>query len=329
MAFQDQLVLVTGAAGFIGSHLTEALVASGARVRAFIRYNSRNGRGNLEYLEPQVLENVEIVVGDLRDPDVVTRAVTGCDTVFHLGALVGIPYSYQNPREVVETNVLGTLNILNSVREYGCGRLIHTSTSEVYGTACYVPIDESHPLQGQSPYSASKIGADKLVESFYASYDLPAVTIRPFNSYGPRQTSRAVIPTLITQALTCEEICLGNTETLRDFTFVTDTVAAYLAAAQVSEAIGRVFNIGSGREVFIGELAQIIVRAVQNPIPVVLDKKRLRPSKSEVGRLLADNTLAKEVLGWEPSVALEEGIKRTIAWIACHLEHYQIGQYQI
>lgn len=327
--WEKKQVLVTGAGGFIGSHLTEALVEAGAKVRVFIRYNSRDGRGNLEDLELQVLKQIEIIAGDLRDADVIDRSVKGCDTVFHLGALVGIPYSYKNPREVVETNVLGTFNILNSGREHEVNRIITTSTSEVYGSACYVPIDEMHPLQGQSPYSASKIGADKLAESFYSSFNLPVVTIRPFNCYGPRQSARAIIPTLITQALASEEIRLGNTETLRDFTFVTDTVEGFLAAAQTQEGIGKVFNVGSGREISIGQLANIIINTTKSTAKLVIDESRVRPSRSEVTRLLADNRLAKETLGWEPQVTLEEGIKRTVDWIAAHLDRFKIGKYQI
>lgn len=327
--WKQKQVLVTGAGGFIGSHLTEALVKAGAKVRVFIRYNSRDGRGNLEELEPAVLEEIEIVAGDLRDADAINRSVKGCDTVFHLGALVGIPYSYKNPHEVVETNILGTFNILNSGRDHEINRIVITSTSEVYGSARYVPIDEMHPLQGQSPYSASKIGADKLAESFYASFNLPVVTIRPFNCYGPRQSARAIIPTLITQALACDEIRLGNTEALRDFTFVTDTVGGFIAAAQTQEAIGKVINIGSGREISIGELANIIAEITQTSARIVHDETRVRPSRSEVNRLLADNRLAKETLGWEPQVSLEEGIKKTVTWIAAHLNRFQIGKYQI
>lgn len=327
--WHDKRVLVTGAGGFIGSHLSEMLVQAGAKVRAFVRYNSRNGRGNLEDLEPSLLSEIEVVAGDLRDAEAVDRAITGCDIVFHLAALVGIPYSYQNPREVIETNILGTLNILLAARDRQTARVIHTSTSEVYGSARYVPIDEAHPLQGQSPYSASKIGADKLVESFYGAYDLPVVTIRPFNSYGPRQSARAVIPTIITQALTGEEIRLGNTDTLRDFTFVKDTARAFMLAALAEKAIGTVINAGSGHEVAIGELAQTVVDTLKRPIPIVVDGARLRPSRSEVKRLLADNRLAKELLGWEPEVGLDEGIKRTVAWIATHLDRYQLGKYQI
>jgi len=327
--WEQKQVLVTGAGGFIGSHLTEALVKAGAKVRVFIRYNSRDGRGNLEDLEPGLLDQIEIVAGDLRDADVIDRAVKGCDAVFHLGALVGIPYSYRNPREVVETNILGTFNVLTAARDHGVERIVHTSTSEVYGSALYVPIDESHPLQGQSPYSASKIGADKLAESFYASYDLPVVTVRPFNCYGPRQSARAVIPTLITQALACEEIRLGNTDTLRDFTFVTDTAEGFMKAALSQDGFGKVLNIGSGREISIGQLAQIIINTIQSTAKIVIDEARVRPNRSEVNRLLADNRLAKETIGWEPSVSLEEGIIKTVAWVAAHMNRFQIGKYQI
>ncbi|MDO0823524.1 SDR family NAD(P)-dependent oxidoreductase [Desulfosporosinus nitroreducens] len=327
--WEQKQVLVTGAGGFIGSHLTEALVKAGAKVRVFIRYNSRDGRGNLEDLEPKLLDQIEIIAGDLRDADVIERTVKGCDAVFHLGALVGIPYSYKNPREVVETNIMGTFNVLTAARDHGVERVVHTSTSEVYGSALYVPIDESHPLQGQSPYSASKIGADMLAESFYASFDLPVVTVRPFNCYGPRQSARAVIPTLITQALACKEIRLGNTETMRDFTFVTDTADGFMKAAQSKEGFGKVINIGSGREISIGELAQIIIKIVQSTAEIVVDEARVRPSRSEVNRLLADNRLAKETIGWEPRVSLEEGVKRTVAWIASHMNRFQIGKYQI
>ena len=329
MIWEQKEVLVTGAGGFIGSHLTEALVKAGANVRVFIRYNSRDGRGNLEDLEPRVLEQIEIIAGDLRDVDAIERSVKGCNAVFHLGALVGIPYSYKNPREVVETNIMGTFNVLTAARDHGVDRIVHTSTSEVYGSARYVPIDEAHPLQGQSPYSASKIGADMLAESFYASFELPVVTIRPFNCYGPRQSARAIIPTLITQAIACEEIRLGNTDARRDFTFVTDTAEAFMRAAQAPEAVGKVINVGSGQEISIGQLAQVIINTVQGTSKIVVDEARIRPIRSEVNRLLADNRLAKETLGWEPGVSLEEGIKRTVAWITTHMNRFQIGKYQI
>ncbi|MDR3587867.1 MAG: SDR family NAD(P)-dependent oxidoreductase [Desulfosporosinus sp.] len=327
--WEQKQVLVTGAGGFIGSHLTEALVKARAKVRVFIRYNSRDGRGNLEDLEPSILEQIEIIAGDLRDADVIERSVKGCDSVFHLGALVGIPYSYKNPREVVETNIMGTFNILTAARDHGVNRIVHTSTSEVYGSARYVPIDEAHPLQGQSPYSASKIGADMLAESFYASFELPVVTIRPFNCYGPRQSARAIIPTLITQALACKEIRLGNTDARRDFTFVTDTAEAFMKAAQTPEAVGKVINVGSGQEISIGQLANIIIDSIQSTAKIVVDEARIRPIRSEVNRLLADNRLAKETLGWEPHVSLEQGVKRTVAWIAAHMNRFQIGKYQI
>ncbi|MDR3601830.1 MAG: SDR family NAD(P)-dependent oxidoreductase [Desulfosporosinus sp.] len=327
--WEQKQVLVTGAGGFIGSHLTEALVKAGAKVRVFIRYNSRDGRGNLEDLEPSILEQIEIIAGDLRDADAIEGSVKGCDSIFHLGALVGIPYSYKNPREVIETNIMGTFNILAAAREQGVNRIVHTSTSEVYGSARYVPIDEVHPLQGQSPYSASKIGADMLAESFYASFELPVVTIRPFNCYGPRQSARAIIPTLITQALACKEIHLGNTDARRDFTFVTDTVEGFMKAAQLPEAVGKVINIGSGQEISIGQLAQLIIDSLQSTAKIVVDGARIRPIRSEVNRLLADNRLAKETLGWEPRISLEEGVKRTTAWIAAHMNRFQIGKYQI
>jgi len=328
MSWQGKQVLVTGAGGFIGSHLVEALVKAGATVVTFLRYNSRNGRGNLDQLDPAVLDNLEIVFGDIRNFEAINREVKGCDVVFHLAALVGIPYSYKNTREVVETNVLGTLNVLTASRESVC-RVVHTSSSEVYGSACYVPIDEKHPLQGQSPYSASKIGADKLAESFYTSFDLPVVTVRPFNCYGPRQSARAVIPAMITQALCMDEIRLGNTNTLRDFTFVSDTVAGFMAAAESDTAVGKAINLGSGKEVTIGEVAQTIGQMTRPEVKVRLDPNRLRPSKSEVTRLLADNSLAKQVLNWEPTVPLSEGLAKTKDWIAANLNLYQVGLYQI
>ncbi|MFZ5644670.1 MAG: SDR family NAD(P)-dependent oxidoreductase [Bacillota bacterium] len=327
MSWQGKRVLVTGAGGFIGSHLVEELVKAGASVTAFLRYNSRSGQGNLEYLDPGILDNIGIVFGDIRNFDAVSREVKGCDVVFHLAALVGIPYSYENVREVVETNQLGTLNILTASKE-AVGRVVHTSSSEVYGSACYVPIDEKHPLQGQSPYSASKIGAEKLAESFYASFDLPVVTVRPFNCYGPRQSARAVIPAMISQALCHDEILLGNTETLRDFTFVTDTVAGFMAAAESEAAVGKVFNLGSGKEVAIGELARIIGSLTRPDLTIKLDPARLRPSKSEVTRLLSDNSLAKQVLKWEPTITLNDGLARTKEWIAAHLPLYPVGVYQ-
>lgn len=322
-------VLVTGAGGFIASHLVEALAAQGAQVRAFVRYNSRGDPGLLAQLPQASREQVELMAGDLRDLPAVQAAMQGAAHVFHLGALIAIPYSYVHPAEVVETNVIGTLNVLLAGRQAGVQRIVHTSTSEVYGTALRVPIDEEHPLQGQSPYSASKIGADKLAESFYRSYDLPVVTLRPFNTYGPRQSARAVIPTIITQALTQDTIHLGNLEARRDLTYVADTVAGFLRVAEAPGVEGETFNLGTGSEVRIGELAQQVIRLVGRPVEIVVDAERLRPEKSEVQRLLSDNRLAKERLGWEPKVGLEEGLRRTIEWVRGNMGYYQVGKYQI
>jgi dTDP-glucose 4,6-dehydratase len=322
-------VLVTGAGGFIASHLVELLVKRGAQVRAFVRYNSRGDPGLLNLLPPEMLARLVITAGDLRDQAAVKAAMQGVTHVFHLGALIAIPYSYVHPAEVVETNVIGTLNVLLAGRELGVERILHTSTSEVYGTALRVPIDETHPLQGQSPYSASKIGADKLAESFYRSFDLPVVTVRPFNTYGPRQSARAVIPTIISQALTQDTVRLGNLEARRDLTYVSDTVEGFLKAAEVPGVEGETFNLGTGSEISVGELAREIIALVGRPVEMAVDPTRLRPEKSEVQRLLSDNRLAKERLGWQPRVALPEGLQRTIAWVAEHLDRYRPDQYQV
>ncbi|MCZ2145990.1 MAG: GDP-mannose 4,6-dehydratase [Anaerolineales bacterium] len=324
---KDLPVLVTGAGGFIGSRLTEALCARGARVRAFVRYNSRADIGLLKLLPAEVLRSVEVIMGDLQDEDALEKAASGTALVFHLGALISIPYSCQHPVEVVRANILGTLAVLQACRKAGC-RLIHTSTSEVYGSALRVPIDEQHPLQGQSPYSASKIGADKLVESYYRAFGVPAVTIRPFNTYGPGQSARAVIPTIITQALQAEEIHLGNLDALRDFTYLDDTVAAFIKAAETPGIDGETFNLGSGHEVSIRELSEEIVALTGSRARVVVDEERLRPEKSEVVRLLADNSKARRVLGWAPQVELREGLTRTIAWVRAHMDFYRPGRYE-
>lgn len=308
-------VLVTGAGGFIGSHLVEALVRQGASVRAFVRYNSRNDAGLLNMLAADVLSAVEIIPGDLRDLTALQSAMHRISHVFHLGALIAIPYSYLHPAEVVEANIIGTMNILLAAREQGIERLVHTSTSEVYGTALRIPIDESHPLQGQSPYSASKIGADKLAESFYLSYGLPVVTLRPFNTFGPRQSARAVIPALITQALSQSTIQMGNLEARRDFTYVSDTVDGFLKAAQTPQVEGLTINLGTGREIRIGELVKLVLAMVDHPVEVVIDPARLRPEKSEVQRLISDNRLALEALGWSPQVSFEDGLQKTFEWI--------------
>jgi len=322
-------VLVTGAGGFIGSQLTEALVRGGATVRAFVRYNSRGDAGLLRQSPTEIARELEIVAGDLRDTAAIDRAVAGVEVVFHLGAIISIPYSYQHPMETAETNFMGTLNVLLACRTHGVGRLVHTSTSEVYGTAQFTPMDESHPLQGQSPYSASKIGADKLVESFYRSYNLPAVTVRPFNTYGPRQSARAVIPTIITQALTGDCIRLGNLAARRDFTYVRDTVSGFLLAADAPDIEGEEINLGTGQDVAVGELAERIIALVGRPVTIAAEEQRLRPEKSEVMRLLSDNGLARRALGWEPTYSLDEGLRETITWIGDHLDFYHVGRYEI
>ncbi len=309
-------VLVTGAGGFIGSHLIERLIDLGADVKGFARYNSRNDWGLLEIIPPQKLDSLQIVSGDLQDFDAVFSAVRDVDVIFHLGSLISIPYSYIRPRDTIENNILSTLNILTAARDLGVEKVVHTSSSEVYGTALYVPIDEKHPLQGQSPYSASKIGADKIAESFYCSFDLPVATIRPFNTYGPRQSARAIIPTIITQAIEQEKIKLGSLFPTRDYTFVKDTVNGFIRTAESKSSIGEVINIGSNFEISMGDLAQRISSLLNKDIEITQDSSRVRPLKSEVKRLWCDNAKAKRLLGWEPQVSLDEGLKETIEWIS-------------
>lgn len=321
--------LVTGAGGFIGSHLTETLANLGADVRAFVRYNSRNDPGLLSLLQLETLQMLEIIPGDLHDLEAVTAACKEMDIVFHLGALIAIPYSYVHPAEVVYTNILSTLNVLMAARSCQVSRVVHTSSSEVYGTALRTPIDEAHPLQGQSPYSASKIGADKIAESFYRSFDLPVVTLRPFNTYGPRQSARAVIPTIISQVLKKSEIYLGNLEASRDLTYVSDTVAGFLCAGEVEGIEGQTFNLGVGQEISIGRLAEEIIDLVGKPVSIHIDPQRIRPAKSEVQRLLSDNRLAKEHLGWQPKVELREGLRKTIEWISYNQSLFNPAEYQI
>lgn len=312
--WQDNHVLVTGAGGFIGSHLTEKLLESGAQVRAFIRYNSRKDPGLLKLLPGENRNRLELVYGDLRDLDAVQQAMQEIQLVIHLGAQISIPYSYKHPVDVVGTNALGTLNVLLACRDNRVKRLVHISSSEVYGSALRTPMDESHPLQGQSPYSASKIAADKLAESFYCSYGTPVVTVRPFNTYGPRQSARAVIPTIIAQALNQEKIRLGNLTTRRDFTYVDDTVNGILQAARVEGIEGETFNLGSGQEIEIGVLAQKILQLIGRPVEIIQEDQRLRPEKSEVNRLLSDNSLARARLAWQPLTDLEAGLQNTITW---------------
>lgn len=328
MNFENTTVLITGAGGFIGSHLVERLISEGAKVRTFVRYNARGDAGLLRFIDPKIYSELEIIPGDLRDVEAMYTAAQGVDTIFHLGALIAIPYSYDHLREVVETNVLGTLNVLLAARETQVRRVIQTSTSEVYGTARYAPIDENHPLQAQSPYSASKISADKISESLYHSFNLPVVTLRPFNTYGPRQSARAIIPTIITQALTREEVRLGSLDPVRDFTFVSDTVNGFLKAAEAGEKVlGEEINLGTGEMISIGELAEMIFDLLGKKPKIVTDTQRFRPPKSEVFKLQSNNTKARELIGWMPQVPLREGLQQTIEWISHHLSHFQPDEY--
>lgn len=320
-------VLVTGAGGFIGSHLTEKLVALGAKTRALVHYNALAGHGWLD--SSPVKGEIEIVAGDISDRDSVSEAVKGCDVVFHLAALIAIPYSYQAPYSYVRTNIEGTLNVLQACRHYAVARMVHTSTSEVYGTARYAPIDEKHPLQGQSPYSATKIGADKIAEAFHLSFGVPVVTVRPFNTFGPRQSARAVIPTIITQCLANRVVRLGNLRPTRDLNFVANTVEGFIMAASSDEAVGKTLNLGSGREISIGDLAELIARLMDRKIIIQSDEVRLRPENSEVERLIADNTLVQRTLGWQPQVTLERGLELTIDWMRQHLDRYRPDLYVI
>ncbi len=329
MRCRGKKILVTGGGGFIGSHLVESLLALGNKVTAFIRYTSRSDPGDLEELKPAARKRVALVFGDLRDPDAVRKAVRGKDLVFHLGALVAIPYSYLHPREVIETNVLGTFNVLTAALEERVERVVHASTSEVYGTAVIIPIDETHPLCAQSPYAASKIGGDKLAESFHRSFGLPVTTIRPFNTYGPRQSARAVIPTIIAQALWRTRIRLGSLEPTRDFTYVSDTARGFILGAESDEAIGRVVQLGTDSEISIGDLCRKILALVGKRAPVVGDARRVRPRESEVMRLRADASAAKRMLRWEPTVRLDDGLRRTIAWIRGHPQRYDPDLYAI
>jgi NAD dependent epimerase/dehydratase len=325
--WSDKTVLITGAGGFIGSHLTERLVELGADTRCFVRYNSRNDWGYIEFLKDKVKNELTVIPGDLKDPDGVKKGIEGSDVVFHLGSLIAIPYSYVNPRETIETNIKGTLNVLQASKDVE--KVVHTSTSEVYGTAKYVPIDENHPLQAQSPYSASKIGADKIAESFYLSYDLPVTIIRPFNTYGPRQSARAITPTIITQALTSNEVYLGSTHPTRDLTFVSDVVEGFLKIAESKKSTGEVINIGSNHEISVGELANKIASLLDKEIVIKSDKARVRPQKSEVARLLCNNSKARKILGWKPTVSFEEGLRRTIEWMSKNIQFYKPEIYNV
>ena len=329
-------ILVTGADGFIGSHLTEELVRQGRKVKAFVIYNSFNSWGWLDRCPSEIRKNLEVFAGDIRDPNGVKTAMAGCDAVLHLAALIAIPFSYHSPHTYVDTNVNGTLNVLQAARELGVKRVIHTSTSEVYGTAQFVPITEEHPLQGQSPYSASKIGADQMAFSYYASFGLPVVTVRPFNTYGPRQSARAVIPTIITQiANGSRAIKLGAVSPTRDFNYVKDTVNGFIAALDADQGVGEVVNIGSNFEVSIGDTALLIAEAMNAKIEIVTDEVRLRPENSEVNRLWADNTKAGKLFGWRPDYGGRDGFKRglteTVEWFTedRNLREYKADIYNI
>jgi len=326
---ESKRVLVTGAGGFIGSHLTERLVDLGAQVTAFLRYNSRADEAMIRLLPPEKKKKIRIIYGELRQSETVKKAMKNIDIVFNLAALISIPYSYLHPQEVIETNTLGTLNVLTAAREEEVEKLVQTSTSEVYGTAQYIPIDEKHPKQPQSPYSASKIAADAIALSFYYSFNLPVAIIRPFNAYGPRQSDRAVIPAIISQALVKKKVLLGSTTPTRDLNFVSDTVEGFIKIAESENSIGEEINIGSGFEISISDLAEKIVCLVGKEVKLIKDEKRVRPEKSEVERLLADNSKARKLLGWSPRVSLDAGLKMTIEWIKDHPDSYKPDTYNV
>jgi NAD dependent epimerase/dehydratase len=322
-------VLVTGAGGFIGSHLAERLVRQGAEVHAMVHYNALSSWGNLDFVAPAVKPELHVSLGNIEDSDYVMQACRGMDVVFHLAALIAIPYSYAAPRSYVRANVEGTLNVLEAARRLGVGRVIHTSTSEVYGTALREPIDEEHPLQGQSPYSASKIGADKMAESYWRSFETEVVTLRPFNTFGPRQSARAFIPTIICQALDRAEIRLGALDPLRDMTFVSDTVAGYLAAAVTPGIAGETINLGTGEARSIGDFAARILTLMNVDRPIVQEASRMRPAKSEVGKLVSDNAKARRLMGWSPTVGVDEGLHATIKFVAAHRHLYRTTTYTV
>ena len=329
MKWQNKKVIVTGAGGFIGSHLVDELVRRNADVTAFVHYNGRNNWGWLENRFSKDTPNFQVIAGDVADIGIVQKAVADQDIVFHLAALIGIPYSYSAPESYVNTNIKGTLNIMQACLNSDIERIIQTSTSEVYGTAQYTPIDEHHPLQGQSPYSASKIGADKIAESYYCSFNLPVVTARPFNTFGPRQSTRAIIPTIITQALTSNTVKLGSITPVRDLTFVNDTVKGFLKLAESKKAIGKTINIGTGRGVTMGELANQIIDIVNPNAKIICEDERIRPEKSEVLKLICDNCLIQKITGWQPQYTLEEGLIPTIEWMKQHISDYKAGIYTI
>jgi len=330
MKLKGKRVLVTGAEGFIGSHLTERLVELGAEVTALVQYNSFNSWGWIDTFDKSLKDSIKVKTGDVREYDNVKRVIKGQEVVFHLAALIAIPFSYLSPMAYVRTNVEGTTNVLEASRDYEVEKIVHTSTSETYGTALYVPIDEKHPLQGQSPYSASKIGADKIAESFYRSFNTPVATIRPFNTYGPRQSSRAVIPTIISQILSGKtEIKLGSLTPTRDFNFVKDTVEAFIAIAESDKTIGEVINAGSNHEISIEGLVKKIIKLTEKDVKILCDEDRLRPEKSEVNRLWADNSKIKELTSWGPKYTLELGLAETIEWIKNNMQYFKADIYNV
>lgn len=328
-AITGRPVLVTGAGGFIGAHLAADLVQSGARVRAFVRYNSRNERGALDWLDPAVAAEIDVVLGDLRDVESISGAAKGIELVFHLGAQIAIPYSYVNPRDFFTTNVLGSLNVAQAALAEGLDRVVHASTSEVYGTAQTLPITEQHPLEPQSPYAASKLAADKLMDSFHRAFELPVTIVRPFNTYGPYQSARAIVPTIVTQALTGEPLRLGALEPRRDLTYVADTVAGFIAAARADGVVGRTLQLGTGTDVSVGELVDLVGELLDRELTVELDSDRLRPEASEVQRLLSDPRLAGELTSWAPRVDLRDGLAKTIEWIEANASRYRVEDYAI
>ncbi|BDR87036.1 NAD-dependent 4,6-dehydratase LegB [Clostridium tetani] len=330
MDLRRKKVFITGSEGFIGSHLTEKLVKLGANVTALVQYNSFNNWGWLDTFDREILNNINVITGDIREYDNMKRAIKGQEVVFHLAALIAIPYSYLSPMAYVRTNVEGTTNVLEACREYDVEKIVHTSTSETYGTALYVPIDEKHPMQGQSPYSASKIGADKMAESFYKSFDMPIATIRPFNTYGPRQSARAVIPTIISQILAGKrEIKLGSLTPTRDFNYVKDTAEAFIKIAESDKTIGEVINAGSNYEISIEELVKKIIYLTNEDVKIICDEERLRPEKSEVNRLWADNKKIKTLTEWLPKYTLDEGLGETIEWIKNNMDYFKTDIYNV
>lgn len=330
MKLAGKKVLVTGSEGFIGSHLTEKLVENGADVTALVQYNSFNNWGWLESFDKEVRNSINIITGDIREYDCMRKVIKGQNIVFHLAALIAIPYSYVSPMAYVRTNVEGTTNVLEACREYDIEKIVHTSTSETYGTALYVPIDENHPMQGQSPYSASKIAADKIAESFYKSFNTPVATIRPFNTYGPRQSARAVIPTIISQILSGENrIKLGSLTPTRDFNYVKDTAEAFIKVAESDKTIGEVVNAGSNYEISIGDLTKKIIKIIGNEVEIICDEERMRPTNSEVNRLLAENSKIKKLTGWHPQYTLDKGLIETVEWIKNNMKIYKTDIYNI